>query len=685
MPTPTPTPTPTPSAPVNLSLPVITGTRTKGQTLTVSSGAWLNSPTSYDVQWKSNGVNVGTNLNTYALVAGDVGATITCVVTATNAVGSSSAAAAGVGPVIDLVPINTAAPVLSGTATVGQVLTVTNGTWTNTPTGYAYDWKRNGVSLGASSVSTYTPVSGDVGTNISCTVTASNSGGSAAATSNSLGPVGTTAGVPVPSGNAQFLNSGDGTGTAVTAPVVGQPLYIDPGPFTNTPTSYDYQVYSAGVAIPGETGTFTAAGDAYYLVTDDQAGNALSVKCHGINGTGTSVTTSNSVATSAVANIDGGDGTTGTIPNAITAFSRTSSSGDNTNAFGMQVSITFGSNVYEGMTLRASAYSDSGLTTQTQSVAHILSNADLQSGADIPAVLLADGLTKLGITDWLTLGVEATSPHGTFFSYTFGTAISPTDAVVAMTLSASDKSAGIGLAGGNLFAAQGGAPGGARTNRGVSSGKFYVEFVAATAQINLYDSSASLTVDQEVAANGGTPSVHAAVYSSPYGTINFNATNASVTSFSGAVFIAGISGTTMTVSNAAIGTLAVGQYVAGPGIAWGTKINSFGTGSGGNGTYIVNISQTVVDDGTFFVGGPLIGMAVDATADKIAWALNNTWLNSANPSAGTGMLSISGISKPVFPAINLPFNGYRVGFFPGTTPGTTTGFAFTPPTGFLAP
>jgi hypothetical protein len=151
------------------------------------------------------------------------------------------------------------------------------------------------------------------------------------------------------------------------------------------------------------------------------------------------------------------------------------------------------------------------------------------------------------------------------------------------------------------------------------------------------------------------------------------------------VFIAGISGTVMTVSNAIIGTLAVGQYIAGPGIAWGTKITSLGTGSGGNGTYNVNISQTVVDDGTVQVSGPLIGMAVDATADKIAWAINNSWQNSANPSAGTGMLSISGISKPVFPAINIPSNGYRVGFFPGTTPGTTTGFVFTPPTGFVAP
>lgn len=60
-----------------------------------------------------------------------------------------------------------------------------------------------------------------------------------------------------------------------------------------------------------------------------------------------------------------------------------------------------------------------------------------------------------------------------------------------------------------------------------------------------------------------------------------------------AAFTAAISGTTMTVSAVASGTLAVGQTVIGPGVASGTRITALGTGSGGTGTYEVAVSQTV--------------------------------------------------------------------------------------------
>jgi hypothetical protein len=651
--TPTPTPTPSPAAPVNSSLPVITGSAVKGQMLAVSTGAWLNSTTGFAYDWKRGGVSIGATASTYVLVAGDIGSIMTCTVTASNVAGSTAATSAGTSAVIDLVPVNTVLPAITGTPTEGQTLTVSNGTWINTPISYARQWLRNGSAIGGATGATYLLVTADLGGNISCTVTATNSGGSTPATSASVGPVGGATAAPV--NTVLPVLTGDA--------VVGQTLFSGNGSWDITPTSFTYQWYDASGAITGETAD-------NYTVQDSDVGKLIHCAVTAYNIAAASLPAS-SAATPAVTDIS--------LTNAITALSRTSSSG----VTPMTWSVTFGSNVYEGYTLRAKVYSDSGLSTLVQDVAHVLTGPDMVASATID--LASDGLTAPGATDWLQLGIEATSPHGIPYSYTYGTPISPTDAAVAMTLSASDKAAGISLSNGNLFAAQGSAPGGGRASRGVSSGKFYVEWVAATAQINLYDSSASLTVDQEAAANGGTPSAHAAVYSSNNGTINYNATSATVTTFGGAVFIAGISGTVMTVSNAIIGTLAVGQYIAGPGITWGTKITSLGTGGGGNGTYNINISQTVVDDGTVQVSGPLIGMAVDATADKIAWALNNSWQNSANPSAGTGMLSISGISKPVFPAYNITSNGYRLGFFPGTTPGTTTGFVFTPPTGYLAP
>ena len=62
------------------------------------------------------------------------------------------------------------------------------------------------------------------------------------------------------------------------------------------------------------------------------------------------------------------------------------------------------------------------------------------------------------------------------------------------------------------------------------------------------------------------------------GTINDGSTNA---------------GTTLTVTLVGSGTLAVGQIITGTGIASGTRITAFVSGSGGTGTYTVNISQLV--------------------------------------------------------------------------------------------
>jgi len=39
-------------------------------------------------------------------------------------------------------PANTTPPALTGTAKVGQTLTVSNGTWSGSPTGYTYQWQR---------------------------------------------------------------------------------------------------------------------------------------------------------------------------------------------------------------------------------------------------------------------------------------------------------------------------------------------------------------------------------------------------------------------------------------------------------------------------------------------------------------------------------------------------------------
>lgn len=79
--------------PVNTVAPAITGIAQEGQVVTCSTGTWTGTPTiTYAYQWKRNGSNIGSATNsTYTLVTADVSQSITCELTATNAVGSANA------------------------------------------------------------------------------------------------------------------------------------------------------------------------------------------------------------------------------------------------------------------------------------------------------------------------------------------------------------------------------------------------------------------------------------------------------------------------------------------------------------------------------------------------------------------------------------------------------------------
>lgn len=84
-------------------------------------------------------------------------------------------------------PINTVAPVISGTPDVGETLSCTEGTWTVTGTpSYTYQWKRDGSSIGGATSATYVLTEDDALTQITCTVTATDDEGSTDATSNAL-------------------------------------------------------------------------------------------------------------------------------------------------------------------------------------------------------------------------------------------------------------------------------------------------------------------------------------------------------------------------------------------------------------------------------------------------------------------------------------------------------------------
>jgi hypothetical protein len=136
-------------------------------------------------------------------------------------------------------PVNTAPPTITGTPTVGQTLTAENGTWSNNPTSFAYQWRRcNGggnacVSVANGTQKTYTLVGADAGRTIRIQVTATNSDGSASAQSAqtaAVAPVGSSAAPK----NTSLPTIG---GTAR----VGQQLTGSEGSWSGSPDAYAFQ------------------------------------------------------------------------------------------------------------------------------------------------------------------------------------------------------------------------------------------------------------------------------------------------------------------------------------------------------------------------------------------------------------------------------------------------------------
>lgn len=197
--------------PVNTIAPAITGTPQEGELLTLSNGTWARSPTSFARQWQTAANTGGASLelidgatsNTFTPTINEVGLYVRARLTAGNAGGSGIAYSNWVGPIAaaDIVlpdpPVNTVAPVASGTAQEGQAIALSNGTWTNSPTGYAKQYQvaddntgTNLADIGGATSSPFTVQTGQVGKYIRGRVVASNAGGSgSAAFSNWIGPI----------------------------------------------------------------------------------------------------------------------------------------------------------------------------------------------------------------------------------------------------------------------------------------------------------------------------------------------------------------------------------------------------------------------------------------------------------------------------------------------------------------
>jgi hypothetical protein len=256
--------------PVNAAVPVISGTRAVGKTLTATPGTWTGTPTpTYSYQWKScdsavggTCVDVGTNSPSYALQAGDYLRYIEVEVTATNSVRPETAGSARTGAIAGSTPVNTALPAVSGTAYPGNALTVSDGTWTGVPTPVlTYQWQESDgiggpwTDITGATTNSYTVLPADLGIYLRAQVTGSNTAG--ASTADAAGvyvalvppSVVTAASISGPAHPGQALTGDRGVwaGDNPTFSYQWQASDFGTGPWTDISgaTQVDYTVRSA--------------------------------------------------------------------------------------------------------------------------------------------------------------------------------------------------------------------------------------------------------------------------------------------------------------------------------------------------------------------------------------------------------------------------------------------------------
>jgi hypothetical protein len=181
----------TATAPKPTAPPTVEGKFQVGETLGASTGTWANRPTEYSYAWlrcNSSGGGCaaisGATGKRYKLAKADIDHTIRVAVTAQNPDGKATARSRPSPLVSDSeAPRNHTRPTISGTAQVGESLTVSTGSWTGGVRSYAFQWQRcdrlgnNCVDVPGATAKSYGVRTADVGHTLRVEVTARNAAG----------------------------------------------------------------------------------------------------------------------------------------------------------------------------------------------------------------------------------------------------------------------------------------------------------------------------------------------------------------------------------------------------------------------------------------------------------------------------------------------------------------------------
>ena len=165
--------------PTNTVLPLITGNAIVGSTLTVSNGTWDGMDITYDYLWYRGEEPIWTaTSNTYTLTTADQDNTIKCQVQGQNAVGAQIVFTISTAVVVSSPPVATVDPEITGSAIVGETLTISSGTWSDSPTiSYQWQWAHVSANIYGANTNTYPIVNEDLGRSLTCIVIATSNSG----------------------------------------------------------------------------------------------------------------------------------------------------------------------------------------------------------------------------------------------------------------------------------------------------------------------------------------------------------------------------------------------------------------------------------------------------------------------------------------------------------------------------
>jgi len=281
--------------PVNTVAPTVSGTAKDGKVLTAKAGTWSGlTPITFAYQWTHCNASGGeckeipaATETKYTLGHENVGQTLRVVVTASNSAGGGTATSAQTAVVEAIKLSNSALPVITGSAKVGQELAVSNGSWEGSPpTRYEYQWETcssTGTkckSITGATAASYEPLSSQVGDTLRAVVTAANSAGSVSATSEATAVI--TTGPP----RNKVLPAISGTA------VDGEKLTASSGSWAGTePIEYSYQWQSCNSSGEDCSNVSGASGSSYTLGPSN-VGSTLDVVVTAKNSVGSTSSTS---------------------------------------------------------------------------------------------------------------------------------------------------------------------------------------------------------------------------------------------------------------------------------------------------------------------------------------------------------------------------------------------------------